>query len=248
MKALVTGLGGTLAPALASGLEARGWLVSRWDRSRVHPEDVRACLELLEAENPDAVFHLALGSESWAARLAGWCGRWGIPFLYTSSAMVFDREPDGPHAVGDERTARDDYGRYKIRCENAVLGASRRAIVARIGWQIGTVRGGNQMLEALHRMSEVKGVVQASTAWRPACSFIEDTVEAMLGLVDAGEAGVFHLDSNASDGLTFFEVASRLARMHGADWKIQATEDYVHDQRLLDDRVRIAPLALRLPA
>jgi len=248
MKALVTGLGGTLAPALASQLEARGWSVTGWDRSRIPPEDVRACLEFLEAENPDAVFHLALGSESWAARLAGWCGRWRIPFLYTSSAMVFDREPDGPHGVGDERTARDEYGRYKIRCEDAVLGASKRAIVTRIGWQIGRTRGGNQMLEALHRMSEVKGVVQASTAWRPACSFIEDTVEAMLGLMLAGEAGVFHVDSNAREGLTFFEVASRLARMHNADWKIQATEDYVHDQRLVDDRVSIPPLSRHLPA
>ena len=247
MKALITGLGGTLAPALASELGSRGWGVGGWDRSRVHPDDVRACLEFLEAETPDAVFHLALGSESWAARLAGWCGRWGIPFLYTSSAMVFDREPDGPHAVGDERTAKDEYGRYKIRCEDAVLGASERAIVTRIGWQIGRARGGNQMLEALHRMSEVKGVVQASTAWRPACSFIGDTVEAMLGLVDAGEAGVFHIDSNVEDALSFFDVASRLARMHGADWKIIPTQDYVHDQRLLDDRVQMPSLASRLP-
>jgi dTDP-4-dehydrorhamnose reductase len=244
----VTGFGGTLAPVLASSLQHRGWQVTGWDRARHPPADHRACVAHLEAVAPDAVFHLAMGSEDWAGRLAHWCGLAGARFVYTSSAMVFDRQPDGPHAVADERTARADYGRYKIRCEDAVLGTSAGAIVARMGWQIGTARGGNQMLEALSRMAEVTGVVRASTAWRPACSFMDDTADALIGLAESGEPGVFHLDSNATDALTFFEIAGRLARLTGADWKIVAATDYVHDQRLLDERVSMPGISLRLPA
>jgi dTDP-4-dehydrorhamnose reductase len=233
---------------LASTLQDRGWQVAGWDRAVHPPADHRACMAHLEAVAPDAVFHLAMGSEDWAGRLAHWCDLAGVRFVYTSSAMVFNRHPDGPHAVADERTARDDYGRYKIRCEDAVLGTSASAVVARMGWQIGTARGGNQMLEALSRMAEVTGVVRASTAWRPACSFMEDTADALIGLAGSAEPGVFHLDSNANDALTFLEIASRLARLTGADWKIVPTTDYVHDQRLTDERVSMPQLSLRLPA
>jgi dTDP-4-dehydrorhamnose reductase len=244
---LVTGLTGTLAPVVADALRARGRNVAGWDRRRVPPEDKAACVAQLERLRPAAVFHLSLGSETWAALLAGWCARNEVPFVFTSTAMVFDQEPDGPHRIDDLRNAKDDYGRYKIRCEDAIAEASDRAIVARIGWQIGAKRGGNNMLEALWRMAETEGVIHASIAWRPACSFMNDTAEGLLRLVEAGRPGVYHLDSNARDGLTFYAVAQRLRERHGADWLIDAAADYAHDQRLLDDTLRLPDLAERLP-
>jgi dTDP-4-dehydrorhamnose reductase len=162
--------------------------------------------------------------------------------------MVFDREPDGPHRLGDPRSAKDDYGRYKIRCEDAIRGASASGIVARIGWQIGTVRGGNQMLEALHRMMEDDGVIRASRRWIPACALIEDTAAALAGLLAEGAPGVYHLDANVASALDFAAIARALARRHRADWRIEDTEDYVHDQRLPDPRLTLPDLAARLGA
>ncbi len=246
--ALVTGLGGTLAPVLADALRVRGLEVTGWDRQQVPPEDPAACTRELDRLRPAMVLHLSLGSESWAGQLAGWCAGHGVPFLFTSSAMVFDHDPDGPHRVGDPRTARDEYGRYKIRCEDTIAAASASAIVARIGWQIGAGRGGNNMLEALWRMAETDGVIRASTAWRPACSFMADTAEGLIRLVEQGRPGVHHLDSNAHDALSFHDIVLRLRARCRADWRVEAVDDYVHDQRLLDDPLRLPDLSETLPA
>lgn len=246
MTVLITGLGGTLAPVLGEAFAARGETVAGWDRGRVDPNDRAACEALLDELDPAVVCHFAMGAEAWAAALAAWCRAHSRPFLFTSTAMVFDRLPDGPHRVGDPRSAKDDYGRYKIRCEDAIRGASNAAIVARIGWQIGAARGGNNMLEALYRMAEVSGAVRASRAWIPACSFMRDTADALLTLLDRGEPGVFHLDANAHSALDFPTIARRLARLHHADWAIEITDDYLHDQRLPDSRVSLPPLTERL--
>ena len=246
MTVLITGLGGTLAPVLGEAFAGRGETVVGWDRGRVDPNDRAAGEALLDELDPAAVCHLAMGAEAWAATLAAWCRSRSRPFLFTSTAMVFDRAPDGPHRVGDPRTAKDDYGRYKIRCEDAIRGASNGAIVARIGWQIGEARGGNNMLEALYRMAEVSGAVRASRAWIPACSFMRDTADGLLTLLDRSEPGVYHLDANADSALDFPTIARRLARRHGADWRIEVNDDYLHDQRLPDSRVALPPLTARL--
>src|SRR5690606_13075011 len=129
--------------------------------------------------------------------LAAWCARRGRPFLFTSTAMVFHHEPDGPYRPDDPRTARDEYGRYKARCEDAARAANPGAIVARIGWQISTRRGGNSMLEALHARARDEGVIRASTRWLPATSFLVDTAEALRDLLLRGVGGTYHLDGNA---------------------------------------------------
>lgn len=242
-RVLVTGLNGTLAPVLADALRARGAHVTGWDRERVPPDDTAACVAELERLRPEKVFHLGLGSETWAAALAGWCARHGVPFLFTSTAMVFDNEPDGPHRVDDQRNAKDDYGRYKIRCEDAIADASDRAIVARIGWQIGASRGGNNMLEALWRMVENDGVIPASTAWRPACSFMSDTARGLIRLVEDERPGIHHLDSNVRDALSFHEIVLRLRARQRANWHVEARDGYAHDQRLLDDTPRLPDLS-----
>src|SRR5690606_35616278 len=73
-------------------------------------------------------FHLGMGAEEWAGRLASYARHHGLPFVYTSSVSVFGDAsglPDGPFRPQDEPTATDDYGRYKARCERAVLGATQ---------------------------------------------------------------------------------------------------------------------------
>jgi dTDP-4-dehydrorhamnose reductase len=57
-----------------------------------------------------------------------------IPFVFTSTVSVFTAP--GPHGITSERTATDEYGRYKADCEDAVLKASTEAVVVRLGYQI----------------------------------------------------------------------------------------------------------------
>jgi dTDP-4-dehydrorhamnose reductase len=162
--------------------------------------------------------------------------------------MVFHHDPDGPHAPGDARTAQDDYGRYKRDCEDSVLSAYPEASVVRIGWQIDGEQAGNNMLVALDAWQREQGRVSASTLWRPACSFMGDTAEALVRLLLAPRAGVQHLDSNAVEGHTFYAIACALRDAFGREaWQVEPNQDYAHDQRLIGGLL-VPPLSARLPA
>ena len=245
MRLLVTGLNGTLGPKLAACARRRGWEVQGWDRQAVNPGDAAASIAHLQSLRPDAIVHLAMGSQAWAAQLAAFAaGR--VPFVFTSTAMVFHHEPDGPHAPGDARNAQDDYGRGKIRSEDAVMAHNAAAAVARIGWQIDADARGNNMLAALDEWQARDGCVRASRLWRPACSFMEDTAQALLALIDEPVAGAVHLDSNAVDAWTFERLAQALAQRFGRQaWRIEAHDGYHHDQRLVGGEARMPALSSR---
>eukprot|EP01137_Pigoraptor_chileana_P014158 Opistho-2@68465 len=184
MRLLITGLGGTLAPGLAQAAQAAGIEVLGWDRRAVPADGSAEARAWLQAQAPDAIAHLAMGGADWAALLARHAAAQGLPMVFTSTAMVFHHEPDGPHRLFDERTAQDDYGRYKIACEDAVLAANAAVSVARIGWQIDAEAADNNMLMALDEWQRREGRVAASRAWVPACSFMDDTAQAHVLCVD----------------------------------------------------------------
>jgi dTDP-4-dehydrorhamnose reductase len=242
MKILITGLKGTLAPRLAEAARAAGHEVIGWDRNAVNPDDEAASAAWLDALAPDAVAHLGMAS----ARFTGWLAARCANLLFTSTVMVFEHEPDGPHDVAAVRTGKSDYGRYKINCEDAVSAASRTAVVARIGWQIDAERPGNNMLLTLDEWQRRDGRVGASRAWTPACSFMADTAAALLALIEAPRPGVHHLDSNAGEAWRFDELARALAREFERDWRVEAHEDYRHDQRLVGGPSALPPLSARL--
>ena len=249
MKLLLTGLNGTLAPVLAQSARARGMDVIGWNRAKVPPEDTQTALRWLAEESPDAIAHLAVGSVEWAGMLARYAAERSLPTLFTSTAMVFDNQPDGPHQPGDDRNAKDDYGRIKIESEDAILASCSHACIARIGWQIDPHRSGNNMLAALDRQQAQDGCILASEAWRPACSFMEDTAEALAGLLLKPVPGITHIDSNADEGHDFASIVAALRQnFQRHAWIIETTRDYLHDQRLVGGEALVPPLSERLPA
>jgi dTDP-4-dehydrorhamnose reductase len=248
VRLLITGLSGTLAPVLAALARQHGHTVVGWDRAQVPPHDADRAAAWLDEAAPDALLHLATGDAAWAGWLAGWAAARTRPLVFTSTAMVFHHEPDGPHGVPDPRTAQDDYGRSKIACEDAVLAAHPQASVARIGWQIDPQQPGNNMLLALDRWQQEQGEVACSSAWRPACSFMADTAAALLSLAERPLAGVQHLDSNAGAGHGFDRVVGALREQFGrTHWRLRVHEGYRHDQRLVGGAIALPPLAARLP-
>lgn len=247
MKWMITGLGGTLAPVLAREAASQGVEVIGWKRDEVPPEDPVASRAWLEAARPDAIAHLGMGSPQWAGRLATYAALRDLPFVFTSTAMVFHHEPDGPHAPQDARTAQDGYGQYKIACEDAVRAAHPGATIARIGWQIDPAQPGNNMLMALDQWQAAQGCVAASRRWKPACSFMADTAQALARLLREPVAGVVHLDSNADEGRSFLEIVLALQAAFGRDhWLVQPHDDYVHDQRLVGGAPPLAALSRRM--
>ena len=245
MKALVTGLHGTVAPALAQVLAQADYSVVPWDRS-AHPIDNPDAVRFfIECEKPDVFCHLAMGPPDWAEWAARACAENHIPFLYVSSVSVYAASQSGPFTIRDVPRPDDDYGRYKLECERRVQVAHPQAHVVRIGWQIGTAPGGNQMVDFLDRANREHGQIDASTRWFPGCSFLSDTAASLTHVLIL-PPGLYHVDGNP--GLNFFEIASGLNRLMGQPWKVAPVSGLVQNHRMLDPRVPVASIARRFPA
>lgn len=244
MHVLITGLNGTVAPVVARQLQAQGHAVTGWDRRQVPAEDAAAGAAFIAATAPDWVLHIATGDPAWAERIAAECASRRIGLLFTSSVSVFSARQPGPLTPEITPEPPDDYGRYKRDCELRVSGACPGALVARLGWQIGTAGGSNTMLDFLQRQFREHGRISASRRWIPSCSFLEDTADAISRLLDGFPAGTYHLEGNP--GLDFFEIASRLNRLHGGEWLVEPAEEPAFANRMRDERIALRPITERL--
>lgn len=243
MKALVTGMHSVLGEPARRLLTERGWEVVGWERQRVNPEDEAAVAAYVRAEQPGLILHFALGAVKWAAQLATASAELGIPLVFTSTVSVYSGRQQGPFTVERMPEPEDDYGRYKVDCEQAILQANPQAKAARIGWQIGWAAGSNNMIDYLETRQREEGHIFASTNWIQACSFVEDTVEGLVRLADFEAGGIYHLDGNS--GLNFFEIVSGLNRLHGGRWQVEAASEPRLDNRLLDERIRLRAITER---
>ncbi|MCU0301949.1 MAG: NAD(P)-dependent oxidoreductase [Candidatus Nanopelagicales bacterium] len=245
MRLLLTGTGGTVAPRLAARAVAAGHEVIAWDRAEVPPDDLAACSRFVEHVQPDGIAHLAFGAEAWAGMLARTAAERAAPLVFTSTAMVFAKRPDGPYRPSDPTTADTEYGQYKVRCEQAVRAANAQAMVVRLAYQVDLDGRGNNLvahLDAAHGRGEA---ISASTRWIPALAFLDDTAAGLLSFLTDPEPGTHHLDGNAEAAWSYERVVRALAAALGREWRIEATQDPVHDQRLLESR-RVRPIDQRL--
>ncbi|HMP74219.1 MAG TPA: sugar nucleotide-binding protein [Kiritimatiellia bacterium] len=245
MKALVTGTHGTVGLVLADRLRDAGHHVLPWDRQQVSPEDPQAIQSFISRETPDAFFHLATGSLDWAETAARSCASLGIPFLYTSSVSVFSGTQRGPFTVATQPRPDDDYGAYKLEGEHRVRAAHPGAIVARLGWQIGETPHGNHMVAHLHRTAQTEGRIPASQNWFQACSFLSDTADSLIHLIESHPAGLYHIDGNP--GLPFYDIVHGLNRMLGQSWIIEPSDHPLCNNLLLEDRLSTRHITAKFP-
>jgi dTDP-4-dehydrorhamnose reductase len=258
MKALITGANGTLGKVLSKYLQAQKVDVVAWDRQVTPIDNYQAMEDFVRSIQPDMLFHLATSSQptgrenedwlvnyEWTSELAWICRQLNVRFIFTSSIMVFTDDAKGPFTLSSIPDAREGYGYEKWQAEQRTPQQNPNAVVARIGWQIGESIGGNHMLDYLERQMLENGEIRASTKWYPACSFLEDTA-ATLPLLAQGTEGLYLVDSNTS--WTFYEIVSALNIAQGNRWKVIPTEDFIYEQRMIDERVGIPNLKTRLAA
>ncbi|MDX2115689.1 MAG: sugar nucleotide-binding protein [Planctomycetota bacterium] len=244
---MLTGMNGTVAPALALRLRTAHTVV-QWDRS-AHPIDSEdAVRQFLDRSAPDAVCHIATGDPQWARWIAEWCAARRVRMLWTGSVSVFSSGTPAPIAPDATPNATDDYGSYKTHCEKLVREACPDAVVARLGWQIGRTPAGNTMTGFLDRTArENSGLIRASTRWTPSCALLEDTAAGLEKLIPTPHRGVFHLEGN-SQGLSFFDIAQRIRTRLGAAWTLQPADEPAFDNRMTDPRIDMGRLSDRLSA
>jgi dTDP-4-dehydrorhamnose reductase len=262
MRTLITGSRGTVGIHVCEALRASGSEVVGWDRSVAAPSDSSAVDRYVEEVAPEAIVHLAVASSStgvdnegrvvsvdWSVRLAEHAARLGVPYLFTSTAMVFTDAAAGPFTVETPPDATDGYGGEKADAERRVLAANPGSLIARLGWQIGKAPGSNNMIDFLHTGMERDGLVRASRRWRVSTSFLPDTAAALRWLLErAGtiEPGVYMIEGNRA-GHSFFDIARALSEQrHGGRFVVEPNEEFVFDQRLLDERVPVVQVEERL--
>ena len=256
MKIVVTGASGALGTMLSEYLEAQDVQVVTWDRKAVPVNNYKEMEGFLTATGPRVVFHLAVASQpigqpneswqlnyEWASELAWLTRALNIRFVFTSSIMVFTPEKPGPYTIASAPNATEGYGFEKRRAEEQVLKQNPQAIVARLGWQIGSSSGSNNMIDFFERQMQEQGHIAASRVWYPATSFLEDTAAALFRLASSA-GGLYQLDSNRR--WSFYDIAVALNARHGGQWIIRGNHDFTYDQRMLDDRVGMPPLNERL--
>lgn len=252
MRAVVTGASGTVGQALMRALAQGGHTAVPWDRAQTPIDDYWAMEAFVRAQHPDVLFHLAIPSRPSGRSDDGWRVGWhwpselawitrelGVRFVFVSTVLVWTDRTPGPLRVTTPTDAQDPYGGGKVRAEERVRSQNPESRIARIGWQIGSAPGGNNMLQYLEERVLAEGVVRASTRWLPSCSLLEDTAAALLTIAEQ-EAGLYLVNSNRD--LSFFEIARALSARHGQRWPVEASEEPRGDQRMLDERVVLPDL------
>ncbi|ERJ12226.1 sugar nucleotide-binding protein [Haloplasma contractile] len=243
MKAIITGMNGTVAPVVASYFEKHDVEIIPWDRSVVPTDNEQAMYEFITRVKPDFLLHIGMGSPEMTEFVARICFQNNITFLFTSTVSVFSESGSGPYTVESEPNAEDDYGLYKRKCERLIKEVNKDAYIVRIGWQIGDQAGSNNMVDFLVNLVKEKGYIEASNKWYPSCSHLIDTAKTIYDILNTKDSGLYLVNSNQNR--TFYDIVNGLNNSE-RNWNVKKGSNPSRDDRMFDDRIQIQSIATRL--
>lgn len=235
---LITGVAGFLGSHLARLLQEQGRPFTgiyklkkpAFPAGQLDLSNREAVQERLRQLRPGAILHLAAASSpNWcelhpkesqlinvdaAINLAVYAREAGIPFIFTSTDLVFD----GQNAPYDEDWAPSPictYGMHKAAAEQGVLLAYPEAAIARLpllyGWGNNFLREWVEKLKAGHPLS-------AFVDEHRSPAYVQDAAYGLLQLLGLGAAGFFHL--GGPEPLSRFDMARHIARAFGVDERL----------------------------
>ncbi|WP_419871973.1 sugar nucleotide-binding protein [Candidatus Pristimantibacillus sp. PTI5] len=240
MKAIITGNNGAVAPYVNRELKSKNIEVTVWNRELVGINNEEEVYRFIEETNPDIFFHIATGPIEWLEYIARATKKLGIKLVFTSTVSVFSEDKTGPYKPDSSPDTVSSYGVYKILCEKLMKQIYPEAYILRLGWQIGSETGSNNMFDFLCRSQRDNSYIEASSQWYPSCSFLEETAETIVDLALNHKFDTYLLNSNRS--YSFYDIVQYLKRLHRQDWKVIETNALVRDDRMFDNRVTLKPL------
>lgn len=256
MKILLTGSNGTIGQSLKGYLIKNDCEIISWNRKTIPVDNYFIMEDFIRDSHVDILIHLAAvttdiekeRAESWkvnyewTSELAWICRKFGIRFIYTSSAQVFSGN-SGPYSSTSVPDTSSGYGYEKRMSEQKVMLQNPEAIVLRLGWQI-SEKGSNTINYYLDKNMSQKGIIHASTEWYPSCSFLEDTVR-IISISHEFLPGIYMVDSNLK--WNFYKIVSQMKLYYHKDWNIIPVNDFIRDSRMVDARISIPDLKKHLP-
>lgn len=227
---LILGETGTLGRALAAECRLRDIphvLVGRGRLDLCAPDTVRTALDDLR---PWAVINAAgwvrvddaeadpegclAVNHRGAATLAAACAERGIPTLNFSSDLVFDGALDRAYHEADQLNPLGSYGCSKAALERALAELSGDHLVVRTAAFFSPSDRHNFAVHVLDALAAGSEFAAASDC-RISPTYVPDLCRHSLDLLFDGAQGIWHLSSG--EGLTWFELAQRLADAAGLD-------------------------------
>lgn len=238
-KLLVTGISGFLGWHIAH-LNQKDWHIHGLYHQNppdlknitTHPlnlTDNQVVTAYLNEYQPDAILHLAANSNpnnceqnpssnhinvTSSLLLATWSAAQNIPFLFTSTDLVFDGK-NAPYAETDPPNPIMIYGKQKLEAEQKILKKHPSAIIARMPLMYGLPSNGVGFMNAwLRNLKEGKKVFCFTDEYRTA-TFGMDAAHGILLLLTKEVSGIFHL--GGKERLSRFEFAQQMATHFGLD-------------------------------
>ena len=240
MKAIITGMNGTVAPYVYEELLNHDFEVIIWDRSQVDIHSFESVHNFISLHQPDIFFHLATGPIEWLEAIVKSTDELNIRLLFTSTVSVFSEKGSGPYDITSIPNSEEDYGRYKIMCEQLITNHHHNAVIVRLGWQIGAHARSNNMFHYVSYQHKTQGYIEASSKWVPSCSFLDESARVLVDCALHFHPGLYMANSNRK--YSFFEIVSFLKDKYHTDWNIKETTSFQRDDRMIDSRVKMKEL------
>ncbi|MFK8006102.1 MAG: NAD(P)-dependent oxidoreductase [Saprospiraceae bacterium] len=238
-KLLITGISGFLGWHIATHLQTDFELIGIYNKTK--PEFKNIQLEqldltdqstlsiFLKKHQPDAILHLAANSNpndceqnplskiinvDVTEYLAQYCADENIPFLFTSTDLIFDGK-NAPYTVTNLPNPIMIYGKQKLEAEQRVLKVFPKAIIARMPLMYGLPKNGLGFMNAwLRNLQAGKNVYCFTDEYRTA-TFAGDAAQGIFALLKNKVSGVFHL--GGPERMSRFEFATQMAEHFGLD-------------------------------
>ncbi|MBU4556239.1 MAG: dTDP-4-dehydrorhamnose reductase [Actinobacteria bacterium] len=159
-------------------------------------------------DDPDTAFRV---NELGALNLATAARDAGMAFAHVSTDFVFDGTKDGPYVETDTPNPLSVYGASKLAGEIVVATAYPEALIVRTAWVFGP--GGVNFPSKILSLARERDHLSVVTDEIGSPTYTVDLATALLGLSEAGAAGLYHLAGAGS--CSRFELASEVLRLAG---------------------------------
>jgi dTDP-4-dehydrorhamnose reductase len=221
VKVLVTGAAGQLGRETVLALQQRGVEVQGLTRGDVdftvpeaverfftaHPADwVLHCAAYTQVDRAETEAELAYRiNRDSAAALARAVKRGGGRLLHVSTDFIFSGHHSRPYHEEDPAAPLGVYGDSKWQGEQQVMAELDTALVLRTGWVFGV--HGNNFVKTMLRLGAERDELRVVDDQLGTPSATVDIVAAMLALVEADAAGVYHFSNEGAASWYDFAVA-----------------------------------------
>ncbi len=238
-KLLVTGISGFLGWHIAEHVQNDFELLGIYNTTKPNLKNIQleqldltdnqSVTNFLKKYQPDAILHLAANSNpndceqnpasqvinvDVTVSLAKYSASQNIPFLFTSTDLVFEGE-HAPYYTTDTPNPIMKYGKQKLEAEQKVLKVYPKAIIARMPLMYGLPKNGLGFMNAwLKNLQAGKNIYCFTDEYRTA-TYGGDAAQGVFALLKNNASGIFHL--GGSERMSRFAFANQMAAHFGLD-------------------------------